>query len=571
MAALLYVLSVAPGCDGTVSQGQDTRPWDLGQAADSAADVSRIPDAGGDNNATGDLNTSDLSATDLYTPDSEIPDLLQPDTAPPVPPYKEARGLIHMHSIYSHDACDGKGFTGTTPNLTCLKQLRAAICAGKFDFMMLTDHPSNMKSYTMKEDLLYDAAAGDQLVMQAGAPIANFMACSGGHKALLSVGFESKHMMPLGLHSLPATNDLYDGISDTTPMATLQKQVKGLKALGAVVSMVHTEETDISTKTIVDGGFDTMEWYNIHANFSALLGSDLLTVDLKNIPALIKLLNKLLGMLPFLSGTVGGPHADLYFLVVLDSLPLEGFTKWKQAQNSRLITGILGSDIHQNVSVDISMCAGLLKPACAVALGLAEVALGFSLPAAIKSLILSGGNIMLTDGDRVDSYGRLSRWLENRLLVKKVELEALHDALRSGRAYGVFTIFGDPHAFSYTGQQGTKVLQMGSKAKGPVTLQVSAPDRPAHQGVGGAPFTALDALKAEVTTRLLRIDKTGTVTVQTSTTLGAKITHTVSTPGAYYVEVTIKPKHLTQALATSHSLANKEYLWVISNPIFVTN
>jgi len=501
MAALLCVVFVAPGCDGTVSQAADTLPWDLGQAADSAADVSRIPDAGGDKNAAGDLDTSDLSATDLYTPDSELPDLLQPDTAPPVPPYKEARGLIHMHSIYSHDACDGKGFTGTTPNLTCLKQLRAAICAGKFDFMMLTDHPSNMKSYTMKEDLLYDAASGDQLVMQAGAPIANFMACSGGHKSLLSVGFESKHMMPLGLHSLPATNDHYDGISDTTPMATLQKQVKGLKALGAVVSMVHTEETDISTKTIVDGGFDTMEWYNIHANFSALLGSDL----------------------------------------------------------------------HQNVSVDISMCAGLLKPACAIALGLAEVALGFTLPAAIKSLILSGGNIMLSDGDRVDSYGRLSRWLENRLLVKKVELEALHDALRSGRAYGVFTIFGDPHAFSYTGLQGTKVLQMGSKAKGPVTLQVSAPNRPAHQGVGGAPFTALDALKAEVTTRLLRMDKTGTVTVQTSTTLGAKITYTASTPGAYYVEVTIKPKHLTTALGSSNALANKEYLWIISNPIFVTN
>ena len=39
--------------------------------------------------------------------------------------------------------------------------------------------------------------------------------------------------------------------------------------------------------------------------------------------------------------------------------------------------------------------------------------------------------------------------------------------------------------------------------------------------------------------------------------------------GAYHVEIWLKPKHLAKALGTSSKLASKEYLWLISNPIYV--
>ena len=83
---------------------------------------------------------------------------------------------------------------------------------------------------------------------------------------LISVGFEATHMMPLGLHALPATQDLYASISDSSDMTQVKAQVAGLKALGAVVGMIHSEEPDISAGTIDAAGFEAMEWYNIHAS-----------------------------------------------------------------------------------------------------------------------------------------------------------------------------------------------------------------------------------------------------------------------------------------------------------------
>ena len=542
------VADLAPADLGSPDRGVDL-PLDQGDlaAVDLAPDLARVDSARD-------------TAPDL-TPDSATPD------AAPLPGLKHARGLFHLHSAYSHDACDGKGIVGGKVNTACIKQLRDAVCAAKLDFAALTDHPSDMKQYTMQQDLLFDAAAGDKLVLYKGAPIANRVTCKGGHQTLLSVGFESKHLMPLGLHALPTGSSDYSGISDATPLATIKARVAALKAAGAVVAMVHSEEKDISAKTIVGGGFEAMEWYNIHANFSVLIGKETLSADLKNIPQLATLAGKLLGLAPFISFAKGGPHPDLVYLHFLDVMPKEGFDKWREALLTRRITGVLGSDIHQNVSVDASMCSGVLGVLCAAALGLVESSLGIKLPAVITQLILGGGSIKLSDGDRVDSYQRLMRWVENRLLVKSVTPLALQDALRAGRAYGVFSVFGDPVGFSFSGQQQQTVLQLGDAAKGPLTLKLTVPT-PAKLGVVG--FTKADAAKAQVKAKLLRVDAAGTTVVQTGTVQGAVVTAQVTQPGAYYVEVWLKPAHLTTALGTASSLASKEYLWVISNPIYLT-
>ena len=39
---------------------------------------------------------------------------------------------------------------------------------------------------------------------------------------------------------------------------------------------------------------------------------------------------------------------------------------------------------------------------------------------------------------------------------------------------------------------------------------------------------------------------------------------------AVTLEVWIKPKHMATALGSSSSLADAEYLWLISNPIYIT-
>ncbi len=533
---------------------------------DQAAQPDLIPDAPADAASTDGPAMVDLGG-DAAATDA---DAMGADMGNPWGAYIQSRGLIHMHSIYSHDACDGKGFINGKPNLTCLKQLRTALCKSKFDFTFLTDHPSNMKSYTMKQDMLYDATAGDKLWLYNGAPIANLMACPGGHSLLVSVGYESKHMMPLGLHKLPTNSKHYDGVSDNTPVATIQALVKALQGYGAVVAMVHSEEKDISAKTISAGGFGVMEWYNIHANFSELIGSDILKFDLQNLGKLGAIVQKLVAISPFLSSGVGAPHPDLIYLAFLDVVPKAGFTKWRETLKTKLVTGILGSDIHQNVAIDASVCTGVLKPLCMGAFALVETTLGIKIPAVVKNLLASGGSIQLGDGDRVDSFLRLARWLENRILVsKKGDQLQLQDALRKGRVYGLFSVFGDPLGFSFSGTTASGNLALGDKAKGPVTLKVTLPLRPASMGTGGVTFTLTEALKAKVKMELLHTDQNGTTVVKQVIGLGQTLTYKATTKGAYHVELRLTPGHLEKALGNSKALAKKEYLWAITNPIFV--
>jgi hypothetical protein len=488
----------------------------------------------------------------------------------PAAPLQATRVLVHLHSAYSHDACDGKGIVGGKLNTTCLKELRAAVCSAHVGAALLTDHPSFMSSYTMQEDLLFDAGAGDQLILENGQPIANRIPCPGGGSALLMVGFESSpHGTPLGLEALPADPDLYLGVTDSVDPVVLKQRVQGLRALGAVTAVVHSEEADLSVKTILDGGFEAMEWYNLHANITALIGPDLLSFNIANIPQLVVAVGKLIQLKDFLSGATGGPHPDLAYLVLLDVAPEQGIVKWQQAQATRPLRGFLGSDIHQNVAIDGSVCAGLAGLACQAALGLAEGALGQPIPAPVKNLLLQGGPILLADGVRLDGYARLMRWLDNRVLVPTVGVQEIKEALREGRTFGVFSVFGDPQGFSFTAEGQGGPLVMGESAAGPLTLKVRAPDRPCDPGLGGAPFSAADAAKAELRTRLLRLEASGPVLVEESLSPGALIERTVTQPGAYAVEIWIRPRHLNAALGTLPSLADREYRWVMSNPIYL--
>jgi hypothetical protein len=295
-----------------------------------------------------------------------------------------------------------------------------------------------------------------------------------------------------------------------------------------------------------------MEWINLHAMFLGVLGGDTLSGSPTGVFNTVKLLE------PFLAGAgAGGPHADLAFLVIAPAMPVAGLEKWRAVQQSRAITGILGTDVHRNVSVD-PVCAGSWLVVCQ--------ALAALFPNTL-TLLISGGTIVLRDGDRVDSYARMMRWVENRLLVEDLTIDSLADALRGGRGYGLFGAYGDPGGFVFEGAQGADYVPIGGNVEGPVALLLRAP-RPAV--LAGAPFGAADAATAMVRTVLKRIDPMGEESTimelveQEETWEGV-----ASAPGAYYVEVWVRPFHLATALGTLSELASREYLWLITNPIRV--
>lgn len=532
-----------PTSGAPTSAGPTSTAGATGSAASSSEATTAEPGTGATSEVSGEASTT-ATSTGATTGEPVEPD-----------PWVERRGALHVHTPYSHDACDGAGLMGEVPNAPCLADLRAAVCATGHDFTLLTDHPAHMQEHPFDRVLLYSQADGDELVMAAEATLYNRMRCADDRRVLLAAGYESTHTLPLGLHH-HVDASLYAGLTDDEPLAGAKALVDGLKAGGAVVAIAHSEEADLSAQRIVEVGLDAMEWYNPHGNFKTALGGDNIGGD----PT--KVLDLLQGLLPFMAGSKSGAHPDLVFLRLLPSWPVEGFEKWRVVQRARPVTGLLGSDVHQNVAVDpICMNANpVLQAACVAA---AEAVL----PDALAGLV-SGGTLMMSDGERLDSYARVLRWLENRVLTPPGELTlaSLQDSLRAGRSYGLFSVFGAPEALRFAGRTpADALLWIGDAAPAPITLELRVPLRPV--ALGGAPFTAAEADKAEVRAELWRTDAVSSTKVHESTTPGDLVEFLADAPGAYHVEIWIRPQHLKAALGDQDALADGEYLWIITNPI----
>jgi hypothetical protein len=469
--------------------------------------------------------------------------------------FLEIHGVMHMHSPYSHDACDGQGLSAGVPNPSCLADLRAAPCKDGLDFIALTDHPEHMNEVTPTENVLYNAAAGDTLLKDSsGAVIGNLLKCADGHTVLLTYGFEGDHTLPIAFAKHPTR---YDGYVSSRPIAEVQSLVADLHASGALVALAHSEADDITAATIVNGGADAMEWYNPHGNFKTALGGDKITGAAAD---LIPFFNKLGD---FLQGSTSGAHPDLFYLLLLPSWPQKGFDKWREVQKSRFVPGVFGSDVHQNVSVDPVCKGAVAQAACRALIG--------NKPNVLAQLI-SGGQMTMSDGRRFDAFERLLRWLHNRVFVKSLSPEDLKEALGHGRSYGLFSVFGDPKGFVYTGAAAGKTAYLGDAipmSSGPLTLTVQLPAQPSPIP-GGVTFDAASAATAEVRAVLYRTDKNGTSEVGQAKGLGQVLSKTVSEPGQYHVEVWLKPRHLASKLGGQAAIADTEYMWLITNPIRIT-
>jgi hypothetical protein len=330
-----------------------------------------------------------------------------------------ARGILHSHSPYSHDACDGDGIAPDgKPRPECTADLRRAVCEAALDFVFLTDHADHMAEQPF-EDLLFIQPGDEPIQSTGGTAIANRIPCGDGRRMLLLAGNEND-LMSVGLEQhLPgdATARLaaYKGNDPAT--------IDAMHAAGALVMIPHTESRTMDYLQTMP--FDGMEVYNLHAAIDPDIRRDFFGLEAFAAGAAV---------LPFTTHDEEGPEPDLTFLGFFEDLPV--YTeRWDALLPLRPVTGIAGTDVHQN-----------------------------TFPGEMR------------DGERGDSYRRLMRWFSNVVLVDgEVTPQSVKDALRMGRSYLAFEILGTPVGFDFYAEQGSSTVEMGGQTPAGATLHVRAP------------------------------------------------------------------------------------------------
>lgn len=316
----------------------------------------------------------------------------------------DRRGLIHAHSVYSHDACDNKPEVDGVRDQACFDDFRRGLCQVRHDFVMLTDHRDAFSDTDFPEALLHRPERGDRLVERGGNPTASWAGCPDGHSALILAGLEGA-TMPVGLESHVAARDVRSDIYG----AATSSAIETFKRFGAVTLLQHTESW--SVEQIVELPVDGFEMFNLHANSFLHLG-DILEIVLG---------------LEAEGGAPGLPSPDLTVIRFISEDP-----RYLDTWGAVLARGVkrvttMGTDCHRN-----------------------------SFPA------------KLADGERIDSYRRMMGWFSNHLLVRPEadgtwDDRHLKEALKSGRLYGAFEVLGYPIGFDYHAQAGGAVHEMGDE------------------------------------------------------------------------------------------------------------
>lgn len=450
-------------------------------------------------------------------------------TAPAVRGYQTARVVTHYHSPYSWDACDRNGTPGGAINQGCLADFRFALCQNHVDMAFVTDHPSNMANYEMKDLLLIKS--GDNLILKNGLPYVNSMGgCADGFRPLLAVGFEDR-LLPVGmtqhLDPDPATRlALY-----TTETLALSNQLKTQSE--AVVVIPHTESRTVSE---IEGlNPDAIEIYNLHANIDPKIRLHSLGLaPFSFMPSL----------LTYIVDPYGQLNPDLAFLGFFQIAQVY-FQTWNQLISDGFpVAGLAGTDSHENVFPQT-----------------------------------------VADGERLDSHRRIIRTFSNHVKVKSIDPDSIKEALQAGRLSIQIEGLGVVDQFDFYGTAGSSTAEMGetlSLSQGLTTLYVQSPtlavasaasaNDPPSSGQVVVPFTAptqLPTLSPLIRVELRQVLTGGKDQVVASSN-GTDISFNVTQPGAYRVQAFITPLQLKVLLGPLSDQANKEYPWIVTNHIYIT-
>jgi len=419
-----------------------------------------------------------------------------------------ARGIIHLHSPYSHDACDGMPRDANgIPNEPCLADLRAGLCATKIDFAALTDHDASMADESFST--LFSMRSGDVAVMNtANEQIASRMTCDDGHVVTFTVGSENETMpIMLDRHVAGTVQQRHDTYNASDAAA-----ITAYHDAGGLAWFAHTESKTLDElhATVPDG----IECYNLHANLDPKI-RPLLGLD----PG-----GAIQAAANFADTNPGHPEPDLALISFL--APNEpALNTWNTLLGEgRKLPATAGSDAHEN-----------------------------ALP------------ITLADGERGDSYRRVLRWFGNIVMVADPQDPAqIKAALKAGRLYAVFEVMGTPEGLDIRAT-GSRTYELGDTAPSAegATLTVDIPHVRNLDPSLPAPG---------VRARVIWIETpTGVVTELAKSAEGdAQLNVHIGAPGAYRVEITIVPSHLGPYLGDlGTDLAEVELPWVYASPIYV--
>ncbi len=358
--------------------------------------------------------------------------------------FQPRRAVMHLHSPWSHDACDGEGLDPSgdpagTPNEACLDDLRYGLCRTRFDFAFVTDHPD----YAAWQDFdrLLLQRPGDEPIVEEGATVGFRIPCDDGHEVQWFPGNEDE-LMPMAFRAnVPGTPEERHALLNRSDADAL----RAMQDAGATVMVAHTEGRDLAwLEGLQDAGLTGVELFNLHAMFAP----DIREEDL--------------GLSPF-GWTEGldvftvnpdGTEPDLLFLAVLQHQP-PSLERFDALLARGPVVGIAGTDAHQNVL-----------------------------------------NYPLADGERGDSYRRMLRWFSNVLLTEGPDRADAVAATRAGRNYVVFEALGTPVDFTVWFEAGGAEVPVGSTASGPGTLHVGCPDlAPGVPRGEDAPEVAVEVLR----------------------------------------------------------------------------
>jgi len=421
--------------------------------------------------------------------------------------YFLTRAALHMHSPYSYDAC-----TSISKD-QCYADLRSSFCKNHLDFVALTDHPSHMTELEFPKLLLNEPE--DELIFQDGQnsnPIANRMTCSDGHKVLIMAGFESQ-MMALGMtqHIEPTPERRAEEYSKRSSGLSLRLKNEA----DAIVVMPHTEGKGKTPEKLSNLSLDAIEIYNLHANISPKIRADELGLTY---------FSGLIDLLVYWVDPFGEQQADLAFLSFMTVRDVYAH-KWDALiSQGQHLTGIGGNDAHQ------SLFPGKAK-----------------------------------DGDKIDSYRRLSRWVANDLLVKDLTVSEFKNALRKGRSWVTFEGLGSPVDFDFFVETPSQTLELGD------TVYLSDQTTILHAQMPTLHHSSPQSgVSPKITLKLIYVDVQGNESVIESTDNSA-IRHEIKSPGAYRVEVDIIPRHLKRFVGYQKQITERAFKWIISNHIYVSS
>jgi len=421
-----------------------------------------------------------------------------------------ARGIVHLHSPYSHDACDGDPRDATgAPNEACLDDLRRALCTTHVDFAALTDHDASMADESF--GTLFSMRGTDAPVMNAASEqIASRMTCDDGHQVVFSIGGENE-LMPVMLDrhvagTVAERHALYNG-EDATAVAAYH-------AAGGLAWIAHTESKSLELlrATVPDG----IEVYNLHANIDPDIRKDFLGLD----PG-----GAIGEAAEFADTNPGHPEPDLAFLAFV-SPNQPSIDKWNTLLGEgRRLAATAGSDAHQN-----------------------------AIP------------IVFADGERGDSYRRVMRWFNNIVMVADPKDPAqIEAAMKAGRMYTLFEVLGTPEGLDLRATGAGTPYELGDVVPLAEGAMLTI-DLPSVRGLDpGLPTPTVRA-------RVYRIETpTGIVTeLGSKEGSGEQLTLVMDAPGAYRVELSIIPRHLGPYLGDLGSgLAEVELPWIYASPFYV--